>query len=214
MKIDTTLYLVTDSGNMTEETFLNKIESACEGGITLLQLREKERSAREYLSLARKVKKIVRRYNIPLLIDDRIDIALAADADGVHVGQSDIPVADARKILGPGKIIGATAKTAKQAVEAFRQGADYIGAGAVYPTGTKKDTWQISPSDIRAIVQAVPIPVNAIGGLNRNNLEILSDTGIAGICVVSALMQAPQPMLEAWALRAAFFRLKGRSPMV
>ena len=132
-KLDTTLYLVTDSSYHTEETFLRTVEEALKGGVTLVQLREKERSARDYLRLARRVKEVTDRYQVPLLIDDRVDVAAAADAAGVHVGQSDIPAAEARKILGPDKIVGATAKTVEQAVEAYRQGADYLGVGAIYP---------------------------------------------------------------------------------
>ena len=126
-QLDTTLYLVTDSSYHTEETFLRTVEEALKGGVTLVQLREKERSARDYLRLARRVKEVTDRYQVPLLIDDRVDVAAAADAAGVHVGQSDIPAAEARKILGPDKIVGATAKTVEQAVEAYQQGADYLG---------------------------------------------------------------------------------------
>lgn len=210
MKLDTTLYLVTDSTGMTEEAFLQTVRAALKGGVTLLQLREKERSARAYLSLAEKVLSLAHEYGVPLLIDDRVDVAIAAGADGVHVGQNDIPVSDARKMLGEGKIVGATAKTPEQAAEAFRQGADYIGAGAVYQTSTKTDTWRIPIKTIREIACAVPIPVNAIGGLNRENLGILSDTGIAGVCVVSALMKAENPELEAKAMKEAFLALSGR----
>ena len=134
---DVTLYLVTDSTGFLEEDFLARVEKACRGGITLLQLREKERSGREYFRLALKVKEIANRYHIPLLIDDRVDIAIAAGADGVHVGQSDLPVKEARRLLGPHKIIGATAKTVPQALEAQEQGADYLGVGAIFPTTTK-----------------------------------------------------------------------------
>lgn len=210
MKLDTTLYLVTDSTGMTDEAFLQTVCAALKGGVTLLQLREKERSAREYLALAEKVLPLAHEYGVPLLIDDRIDVAIAAGADGAHVGQNDIPVSDARRMLGKGKIVGATAKTPEQAIAAFRQGADYIGAGAVYQTSTKTDTWRISAKTIRGIACAVPIPVNAIGGLNRGNLGILSDTGIAGVCVVSALMKAENPELEAKAIKEAFLALSGR----
>lgn len=210
MKLDTTLYLVTDSTGMTEETFLQAVHAALKGGVTLLQLREKGRSAREYLALAEKVLPLAHEYGVPLLINDRIDVAIAAGADGVHVGQSDIPVSDARRMLGRNKIVGATAKTPEQAAEAFRQGADYIGAGAVYQTSTKTDTWCIPIGIIREIACSVPIPVNAIGGLNRENLGVLSDTGIAGVCVVSALMKAKDPEMEAKTIKKAFLALSGR----
>ena len=192
-KLDTRLYFITDSTGYDEETFLGRIEQALRGGVTLIQLREKTRSARELTALAGKVHALTKRYGVPLIIDDRIDVALAVDAEGVHVGQSDIPVDAARRILGDGKIVGATAKTVEQAVEAYRQGADYLGVGAVYPTKTKTDTYVITPDTIRAIAEAVPIPVNAIGGLTSENLGILSGIPISGICVVSAIMNAEDP---------------------
>ena len=136
-KLDTTLYLVTDSTGLSEEAFLEKVEQALQGGVTFLQIREKERSTREYIHLARQVHDIARRYQVPLVVDDRVDVALAAEVDGVHVGQSDMPVWQARKLLGPDKIVGATAKTVPQALEALEQGADYLGVGAIYPTTTK-----------------------------------------------------------------------------
>lgn len=192
-KLDTRLYFITDSTGYDEETFLGRIEQALRGGVTLIQLREKTRSARELTALAGKVHALTKRYGVPLIIDDRIDVALAVDAEGVHVGQSDIPVDAARRILGDGKIVGATAKTVSQALEAYRQGADYLGVGAVYPTKTKTDTYVITPDTIRAIAEAVPIPVNAIGGLISENLGILSGIPISGICVVSAIMNAEDP---------------------
>ena len=140
-RMDTTLYLVTDSSYHTEESFLRTVEEALRGGVTLLQLREKEKSAREYMELADKVRQICDRYQVPLLIDDRVDVAGPLwEQRGSMWGQSDIPVAAARKILGPDKIVGATAKTVEQAVEAWKQGADYLGVGAIYPTTTKVKT--------------------------------------------------------------------------
>ena len=206
-QLDTTLYLVTDSSYHTEETFLRTVEEALKGGVTLVQLREKERSARDYLRLARRVKEVTDRYKVPLLIDDRVDVAAAADAAGVHVGQSDIPAAEARKILGPDKIVGATAKTVEQAVEAYRQGADYLGVGAIYPTTTKVKTVLTKVSTLEEICQAVPIPVNAIGGLNTGNMDILAGTHIAGICVVSAIMKAEAPGKAAAELKEKIMQL-------
>ena len=206
-QLDTTLYLVTDSSYHTEETFLRTVEEALKGGVTLVQLREKERSARDYLRLARRVKELTDRYQVPLLIDDRVDVAAAADAAGVHVGQSDIPAAEARKILGPDKIVGATAKTVEQAVEAYRQGADYLGVGAIYPTTTKVKTVLTKVSTLEEICQAVPIPVNAIGGLNTGNMDILAGTHIAGICVVSAIMKAEAPGKAAAELKEKIMQL-------
>ena len=209
--MDTTLYLVTDSSYHTEESFLRTVEEALRGGVTLLQLREKEKSAREYMELAGKVKEICGRYGVPLLIDDRVDVAAAVGAAGVHVGQSDIPVAAARKILGPDKIVGATAKTVEQALEAWRQGADYLGVGAIYPTTTKVKTILTKVSTLKEICEAVPIPVNAIGGLNAGNMDVLEGSGIAGSCVVSALMKSEDPRRTAEELKEGVIRLKSRN---
>ena len=209
--MDTTLYLVTDSSYHTEESFLRTVEEALRGGVTLLQLREKEKSAREYMELAGKVKEICGRYGVPLLIDDRVDVAAAGGAACVHVGQSDIPVAAARKILGPDKIVGATAKTVEQALEAWRQGADYLGVGAIYPTNTKVKTILTKVSTLKEICEAVPIPVNAIGGLNAGNMDVLEGSGIAGICVVSAIMKSEDPRRTAEELKEGVIRLKSRN---
>ena len=196
-QIDTTMYFITDSTGYGEEEFLYRVEEACKGGVTLVQLREKERTTREYLALAEKVHEISQRYNIPLIIDDRVDIALAVNAEGVHVGQSDMPVHIARKLMGDDKIVGATAKTVPQALEAHEQGADYLGVGAIYPTTTKVKTVLTSVETLKDIVKAVPIKVNAIGGLNKDNLDILKGIGISGICVVSAIMKSDDPKTEA-----------------
>lgn len=206
--IDTTLYLVTDSTGLPEELFLAKVEQALQGGVTLLQIREKERSTREYIRLAQQVHAIARRYGVPLLVDDRVDVALAVDAEGVHVGQSDMPVWQARKLLGPDKIVGATAKTVPQALEAYEQGADYLGVGAIYPTTTKVVTVITSTQTLGEICRAVPIPVNAIGGLNRENLGVLKGIDIQGICVVSAIMKAEDPKAAAEQLLQAFAALR------
>lgn len=202
--LDTTLYLVTDSTGLTEQEFLSRTEQALQGGVTLLQIREKERSTREYIHLAAQVHELAKRYNVPLLVDDRVDVALAVDAEGVHVGQTDMPVEMARRLLGPDKIVGATAKTVPQALEAWQQGADYLGVGAIYPTTTKVVTVITSTETLADICAAVPIPVNAIGGLNRDNLGVLKGTGIRGICVVSAIMKAADPKAAAQQLREAF----------
>ena len=207
-KIDTTLYLVTDSTGLSEEEFLAKVEQALQGGVTFLQLREKERSTREYIHLAREVHAIAKRYQVPLVVDDRVDVALAAEVDGVHVGQSDMPVWQARKILGPDKIVGATAKTVPQALEALEQGADYLGVGAIYPTTTKVVTVITSTDTLGEICRAVPIPVNAIGGLNQDNLGVLKGIPIQGICVVSAIMKSADPKAAAEGLRQAFEALR------
>ena len=199
--LDTSLYFITDSTGFTEAEFLRRVEAALQGGVTFLQLREKERTTREYLSLAEKVHTLTQTYHVPLIIDDRLDIAMAMDAEGVHLGQSDMPIHIARKLFGPDKIIGATAKTVPQALEAWEQGADNLGVGAIYPTTTKVKTILTSTDTLAAICKAVPIPVNAIGGLNRENIEILSGIPIAGICVVSAIMKAEDPKQAAIDLR-------------
>ena len=200
--VDLKLYLVTDSGYYDEKRFLDMVEKACRGGVTLLQLREKNRGGREYLRLARALKEITDPAGVPLIIDDRVDVALACGAAGVHVGQTDLPVWAARQLMGPDKIVGATAKTVPQALEAYEQGADYLGVGAIYPTTTKVKTVLTSTDTLRDICNAVPIPVNAIGGLNKDNIDVLAGIPIGGICVVSAIMKAEGPKDAAAELKA------------
>ena len=200
-KFDPSLYFITDSTNYSEEEFLSRVEQALRGGVTLLQLREKSKSTREYLELAEKVHELTKRYGVPLVIDDRVDVAMAIDAEGVHVGASDLPVAIARKLMGEDKIVGATAKTVPWAMEAWEQGADYLGVGAIYPTTTKVKTVLTSTDTLRDICNTVPIPVNAIGGLNRDNIDILAGIPVAGICVVSAIMKADDPKKAAAELK-------------
>lgn len=202
MKFDSSLYFITDSTNYTEKEFLDQVEQALQGGATLLQLREKNRSTREYIALAEKVHTIAQCYGVPLIIDDRVDVALAVDAEGVHLGAEDMPIAMARKLMGNDKIVGATAKTVPWAKEAYEQGADYLGVGAIYPTTTKVKTVLTSVEILRDICNAVPIPVNAIGGLNKENIDILKGVPIAGICVVSAIMKAENPRQAAEKLKA------------
>lgn len=200
---DPKMYFITDSTLYTKEEFLSRVEKALKGGVTLMQLREKERTTREYLELADAVHELAGKYNVPLIIDDRLDIAMAIDAEGVHLGQSDLPINVARKIWGDEKIIGATAKTVEQALEAYGQGADYLGVGAIYPTTTKVKTILTSPEMLDKICHAVPIPVNAIGGLNKDNIDILKGIPIAGVCVVSAIMKADDPQNAAEELSKA-----------
>lgn len=204
MNFNTQLYFITDSTGLTEGEFLYRVEEACKGGVTLIQLREKDKTTREYISIAEKVHEITQRYDIPLIIDDRVDVALAMNAEGVHVGQSDMPVDIARKLMGNDKIIGATTKTVSQAVEAYEKGADYLGVGAIYPTTTKVKTVLTSVDTLKEIVKAVPVKVNAIGGLNKDNIHVLKDSGIDGICVVSAIMKSENPRTAAEELRTAF----------
>ena len=199
---DSSLYFITDSSGFEESEFLYRVEQALQGGVTLLQLREKDKTTREYIELAQKVHTIAKGYNVPLIIDDRVDVALAIDAEGVHVGQSDMPVILARKLMGDQKIVGATTKTVEQAKEAFEQGADYLGVGAIYPTTTKVKTILTSTETLHDICEAVEIPVNAIGGLNKDNIDILEGIHIAGICVVSAIMKADDPKKATEELKA------------
>ena len=200
--LDTSLYFITDSTDFTETEFLSRVEQALQGGVTLVQIREKDKSTREYIAMAEKVHRLTQRYNVPLLVDDRVDVALAVNAEGVHLGQTDMPIATARRILGDDKIIGATAETVPQALEAYHVGADYLGTGAIYPTTTKVVTVLTPVETLAQICRTVPIPVNAIGGLNKDNVHVLKGTGIAGICVVSAIMKADDPAMAARELKS------------
>ena len=202
MKFDSSMYFITDSSNYSEEEFLYRVKQTLMGGVTLLQLREKDKTTREYIDLANKVHALTKKYNVPLIIADRVDVALAIDAEGVHVGQSDMPVSIARELMGNDKIVGATTKTVEQAVEAYAQGADYLGVGAIYPTTTKVKTVITSTETLGNICSAVPIPVNAIGGLNKDNIDVLEGIPIAGICVVSAIMKADDPKQATAELKA------------
>ena len=205
--LDTTLYFITDSTSVQPERFLPVVEAACKGGATIVQLREKDRTTREYMDLAKDVHEITAHYGIPLIIDDRVDVALAIGAEGVHVGQSDMPVRLARSLMGNSKIVGATTKTVPQALEAYEQGADYLGCGAIYPTTTHVKTVITPVETLKDVVKAVPIPVNAIGGLNKDNIFVLKGSGIAGICAVSAIMKATDPETAARELKQAFLNL-------
>ena len=208
MNLDTALYFITDSTGFEKDEFLKRVRSALEGGVTIIQLREKNRTTREYVELAESVHEITKEYGVPLIIDDRIDVMLATDAEGVHVGAEDMPVATARKLIGKDKILGATAKTVEAATKAFNDSADYLGVGAIYPTTTKVKTVLTSTETLDAITKAVPIPVNAIGGLNSSNLGVLKGINIAGVCAVSAIMKADSPKKAAEELRQAFDDLR------
>ena len=208
MEFDTTLYFITDSTGLERDVFLAKVRSALEGGVTIVQLREKNRTTREYIELAEAVHGITREFDVPLIIDDRIDVMLATDSEGVHVGAEDMPVATARKLIGKDRILGATAKTVEAAEKAVKDGADYLGVGAIYPTTTKVKTVLTSTETLDAITKAVPAPVNAIGGLNSTNLGVLKGINIAGICAVSAIMRSGNPKLAAEELKKAFEDLR------
>ena len=184
------LYLVTNRYQDSVESFLEKIETACRSGVTIVQLREKNLTTNQYYQLAKQVKEITDAYQVPLIIDDRLDVCLAVDAAGLHIGDDELPVSVARQVLDPDKILGVTAKTVKRALEAERGGADYLGTGAIFPTTTKENAPITLISTLKTICQRVDIPVVAIGGLTSENIEELIDTGIAGVAVVRDLMQA------------------------
>lgn len=195
--VDYSLYLVTDRNMLRERELGQSIELAIQGGVTLVQLREKSVSTREFLQLAIRVKEITSHYRIPLIINDRLDIALAVDADGLHVGQDDLPVLKARELLGPRKIIGVSASTLAEAHLAQQQGADYLGVGAVLSTSTKTDAPEVSLEQLEIIKRSVTIPVVAIGGINETNLKQVLATGIDGVSVVSAILAKEDILIAA-----------------
>ena len=184
------LYLVTNRYQDSLESFLEKVETACRSGVTIVQLREKNITTNQYYQLAKQVKEITDAYQVPLIIDDRLDVCLAVDAAGLHIGDDELPVSVARQVLGPDKILGVTAKTVKRALEAEEGGADYLGTGAIFPTTTKENAPITLISTLKTICQRVAIPVVAIGGLTSENIDQLAATGIAGVAVVRDLMQA------------------------
>ena len=184
------LYLVTNRYQDSLESFLEKVETACRLGVTIIQLREKNLTTNQYYQLAKQVKEITDTYQVPLIIDDRLDVCLAVDAAGLHIGDDELPVSVARQVLGPDKILGVTAKTVERALEAETSGADYLGTGAIFPTTTKENAPITLISTLKTICQTVAIPVVAIGGLTSENIDQLAATGIAGVAVVRDLMQA------------------------
>ncbi len=184
------LYLVTNRYQDSVESFLEKVEMACRSGVTIVQLREKNLTTNQYYQLAKQVKEITDTYQVPLIIDDRLDVCLAVDAAGLHIGDDELPVSVARQVLGPDKILGVTAKTVKRALEAEEGVANYLGTGAIFPTTTKENAPITLISTLKTICQRVAIPVVAIGGLTSENIDQLIGTGIAGVAVVRDLMQA------------------------
>lgn len=186
-KEDLLLYAVTDRHWLKDETLENQVEKALQGGATFLQLREKSLDDDIFLAEAKEIQKLCKKYQVPFVINDNVDIALDIDADGVHVGQSDMEALDVRKRLGPDKIIGVSAQNVQQALLAQKHGADYLGVGAVFPTGSKDDAEDVSFETLKAICQAVDIPVIAIGGITKENVSELKGSGICGIAVISAI---------------------------
>lgn len=181
------LYGVTDQAFTGEKTLTEQIREALSSGVTLLQLREKHLDKQKFLEEALLVRELTKHYGVPLIINDDVDIALQCGADGVHVGQNDLSPSKVRRLLGPDRILGVTAKTVEQAVKAFEEGADYIGSGALFPSPTKKDAIPLTLEQLSAICRSVPIPVTAIGGITCENVSSLKGTGIAGAAVVSGI---------------------------
>jgi len=202
-RIDYSLYLVTDRTKKTDKEFLTIIEEAILGGVTMIQLREKNVPTGEFYRIAKNLKELTSKYNVPLIINDRLDIALAIDSDGVHVGQNDMPADIVRRIIGKEKILGVSATTPKEAKKAEEDGADYIGSGAIFPTQTK-DADCISMKHLKKIVDSVNIPIIAIGGLAEDNINYLANTNIGGISMVSAIMDSKNPKKVAENLKREF----------
>ena len=205
MKPDYSLYLVTDRMRMSTRTLGEAVEQAVIGGCTLVQLREKEIPALDFYMLALEIKKITDRYGIPLIINDRIDIAMAAGAAGVHIGQQDIPADIARKVIGRDMLLGVSVGSVAEAIDAVKAGADYLGVGAMFPTGTKPDAGFVSMEELGRIRKAVDIPIVVIGGISRENAMLFRPMGVDGLAVVSAVIAQPDIKASAADLKSLFF---------
>ncbi len=202
--VDYTLYVCTDRGLMSSATIEESVSEAIRGGASVIQLREKDVTSRDFFEIAESVHRITRAAGVPLIINDRADVALAIGAEGVHVGQSDIPAAPLRKVLPHGMLLGVSASTVGEAIAAERDGADYLGVGAMNPTATKTDAENVSIETLRRIRKAVSIPIVIIGGINMKTLGLYKGMGIDGIAVVSAVVSSPDPASAAAELRAAW----------
>lgn len=187
-KIDYSVYLVTNRDILVNKNLYEAVEKAILGGSTLVQLREKDISTLEFLNIAEKLKKVTEKYNVPLIINDRIDIALAVNAEGVHVGQSDMPAPYVRRLIGSKKILGVSASNVQEAVKAEREGADYIGIGAIFKTNSKNDADSVSLSELKKINENIKIPSVAIGGICKDNIKLLKGSGIKGVSVISSIL--------------------------
>ena len=205
MKPDYSLYLVTDRMLMRTKTLGEAVEQAVIGGCTMVQLREKEISSLDFYVLALEMKKITDRYSIPLIINDRIDIAMAVGATGVHIGQKDIPADIARKLIGKNMLLGVSTASVAEAVNAAKAGADYLGVGAMFPTGTKPDAGFVSMEELGRIRKAVDIPIVVIGGISKENAMLFQPMGIDGLAVVSAVIAQPNIKKSAADLKSLFF---------
>lgn len=208
MPVDYSVYLVTDRGILGGRDLLKAVEDAIIGGVSLIQLREKDISTRDFYNLAVKMKELVNSYGVPLIINDRLDIALAVDADGLHIGQDDMPLKIARQILGPEKIIGYSASSLSEALFGEKNGADYLGVGPVYATGSKADAGPpIGLTNLKTIKERVSIPVVAIGGVGISNIAEVKQTGVDGVSVISAILGS-QNIIEAAGSIAGLWRGK------
>ena len=205
MKPDYSLYLVTDRMSMSTRTLGEAVEQAVIGGCTLVQFREKEIPALDFYMLALEIKKITDRYGIPLIINDRIDIAMAAGAAGVHIGQQDIPADIARKVIGRDMLLGVSVGSVAEAIDAVKAGADYLGVGAMFPTGTKPDAGFVSMEELGRIRKAVDIPIVVIGGISKENAMLFRPMGVDGLAVVSAVIAQPDIKASAADLKSLFF---------
>ena len=203
-----TLYAVTDRTWVEDTTLMNQVKEALEGGITFLQLREKHLSKEEFIKEAREMKELSKEYKVPFVINDNIEVALAVDADGVHIGQDDMSVEEARKLLGEDKIIGVSAHNVEEAIKAQKGGADYLGVGAVCATSTKKDANVVSKEEIKKICHTVEIPVVAIGGIKKENIKTLEGTDVDGVAVVSAIFAAKDIKKDTKQLRSLVEKMK------
>jgi thiamine-phosphate pyrophosphorylase len=205
MLVDYTLYLVTDRGMLSGTNLYHAVMEAIRGGVTLIQLREKDVSSSEFYGIAAEMKKLAGSYQVPLIINDRLDIALAVDADGLHIGQEDLPLDIARRILGPGKILGYSVSNQAEAVYGEKNGADYLGAGPVYHTGSKETAIEpIGAGGIKRIKESVSIPVVGIGGIGMSNIVEVKESGIDGISVISAILASNDISAAARELKKAW----------
>ena len=202
--MDYSLYLVTDRRFMGKQTLAEAVEQAILGGCTMVQLREKELSSLDFYWQAIKIKQITDSYHIPLIINDRVDIAMAVQADGVHIGQHDIPAAAVRKMIGKDMLLGVSVSTVEQAIKAQQDDADYLGVGAMFPTGTKTDADFVSMEKLKEIRTAVSLPIVVIGGINKDNAQCFKTAGIDGLAVVSAILAKPNIKVAAEELKAIF----------
>ncbi|MGB9840028.1 thiamine phosphate synthase [Thermovenabulum sp.] len=187
--MDYSLYLVTDRTYLKGRSLFDAVEEAIKAGVTVVQLREKNISDREFYEMGLKLREVTKKYGVPLIINDRVDIAIAVDADGVHLGQEELPAKVVREVIGYKKIIGVSASSLKEAEEAYKYGADYIGVGAIFPTPSKKDAKYVGLQTLKEITEKIPIPILAIGGISKENIQEVLKYNIKGVCCISAILK-------------------------